>query len=604
MRVLIRHHPLLRPVYVKWMLLVLATGSLWLGIVAMKLHRELFSMPWVPMTTLWLVPALFLALGPHNQRAREFALTLPLPARSVWRAHVSALLLTTGGMMALTLAFVTYGVLGLRSLIDPVERPDVDLTIPLLTLVSHGLAWWLLLAALVVIHRPAVAELPRDRAWYGRHLGLVAAAYVGMVGLGFLGPITALVPFAVAIVLLVLTGRRLPATMSIAPREPAAAATSGARMPLSAMAPWWRRRPVWMTVIQATSKHPALLLVAAIMLILLGVTFSGWTVFSDSGEHLGVFMIPMIAYCLFALTGTPLLKLAVFDHLPLSRSRLLACLIGPQLVFLAVGFLGGEIALIREIPAVEMVTWSNEDDIYGLRMAPRYFAVSWGDPPVNVGPDGMQSTPPNAWRPLGPLGPVLYKPFHVPADASLEFAAWQLARAVEHVYGASLPMDELRDRFLAEQSDGPIVWRNDAPTLREAYPDLRPQRFRGLLPLQVLLVGLLFQAAILVYLGRFRPGVTDRSRKVAFVALLVILMGFYLAPFFFSLAKAGDPAGLNFLILAVSNLLVTVVPGGPVAMWIVAIAVLAVGDHLVRQRFRRAEWPPVREDDGFCEVLG
>jgi hypothetical protein len=237
-------------------------------------------------------------------------------------------------------------------------------------------------------------------------------------------------------------------------------------------------------------------------------------------------------------------------------------------------------------------------------MTPRYFVVTWGEVPTNVAPDGTTSTPPDDWRPLGSRGPILYKPFHVFPGASLDFCAWQLERASEHIYDRRIAAAEFKDRFLMVSEDGFVGWRDDAPSLREAHPELRPRRFPGLAPVQFLLVGVLFQAAFWIYLGRFRPGGGETMRKSTFVALLVVLLGLYLAPFIVHIGGAGDPVGLNVLVLATSNVLVAAVPGGAVGLWLVTIAVLAVGHDLVLRRFRRAEWPPVREDDGFTAVMG
>ena len=602
--VLIRHHPQLRPVYIKWLMLVLGAVTIWLGVMAANLGSELFQVPWLKMSWIWIAPAMYLALGPQNQRAREFTLTLPIDVRAVWRANVGAILLTSGTMMVFTLAVVQFSLQGLFSLLGPLLRPQISMATALLNFWCHGLAWWLLLAALVLNDRPGVANVPRDQAWRVRQLTLLFGTFAGLLGLGLLGPVAALLPFVASLVLFIRAEHLLPPTMTMASREPATAAPRPAPTTYAAASAKRCGRPTWLVIQLATAKQPALQLVAAVILLLLGVMISGWSTFSDAGEHLGVFMVPMVSYCLFALAGAPLLKLTIFDHLPISRRRILASLLLPLVALLAVGFAAGEVALLAKEPRIEHLSWSNEADTYGLRMSPRFFHLAWGDPPENIGPDGTASTPPANWRPFGSGGPVLYKPFHVPEGAGMTFCAWQLERASAYIYNQAVPAAEFRDRFLAEQPDGTVIWRDDAPGLREAHPELMQRRFTGLAQLEILLLGVLFQVGYWLYLGAFRPGVRDRTRKTAFVAILVALMGIYLAPFFLSLAKASDPAGPNIAIIAASEWLATATPGGPVTLWIATVAVLALGHQLVLQRFRRAEWPPVREDDAFCEVMG
>ena len=602
--ILIRHHALMRVTYLKWLVLILATSTLWLGIMGYRLGGELLTIPWLQIAWIWIAPALYVVFGPHTERAREFALTLPLTTRTIWNAHVAALLLTSGLMVGLTLAVVQLSLHGLYALLGPLLRPADSPAGPLLNFWMHGLAWWLLLAAMVLGDQPGVARIPRDRRWLGRQLIKLALAFAGLLGLGLLGPAAAVVPVVGAGILLARAYRNLPPAWSFAPREPQPRQRPGRVGALTSTIPWWRRRPTWLVIVQTTSKHPVLLLVAAAALLFLGFVQSSWTATTDGGEHLGVFMIPMVSYCLMALAGAPLLKLGVFDHLPLSRDQLLSYLIAPQLVLLLAGLVGGEILAPSSEVKGDWLTWSNEADTYGLRMMPRFFVVAWGEPPENVGPDGAVSTPPSDWRPLGTRGPVLYKPFHTPPGSSLEFCAWQLERASEHIYGQTVAAAEFRDRYLTENPDGVVSWRANAPTLREDHPELTPRRLPGLLPLQVLLGLALFQIAFRLHLGTFRPRVRDKVRVVSFVGLLAALMVIYLAPFLLSMAGLGDPSGLNILVLAVSDQLVAVTPGGVAGMWLVVITVLAAGHWLVLHGFRRAEWPPVREDDTMFDVLG
>jgi len=602
--ILVRHHPLLKATYIKWLLLMWVSVSLWLGILALRMAQGEMSAQWISVTWIWLAPALYLVLGPHSKRCRELPLSLPIPARTIWNAHVIAVLLTSGLMFVLAIGSVD---LVFRGLLTSVEASKTGALAVLAEYMPHfwlhGLAWWLLVSAIILGEQPGVVDVHRGRFWTTRQILLSLLAYAGLSLLGGHSPWLAAVPLAGSLGVFLVNQHRLPSTWSLRPKQPLPLSAHASRPTSSYRGSGWQT-PLWATVLAATSKHPLMLLLAAIFLIIMGVGLSGLATIGEGGEDLGIFLIPITAYSIFAMAGSPLMKMAIFDPYPISRHRLLMILLVPQVIFMGIGFVGGEFLANRIEITDEPISWSTEPDRFGLLMSPRYFQFTWGEVPTITGPDGTTATPPADWKPWGAHGPTLYKPFHTPEGASLEFCAWQLERASRHIFGQAISAEEFMTRYITEDLEQRVVLRGEALTLMEDHPGLKPRRLYGTAPLQLMLVGLLFQIAYAIYLGVLRPAFGDRVRKATFVILLGVLMALYMAPFVLSILGLGDPEGLNVLILALGDHLASTMPGGLIGMYLMTFVVLAVGHRLVLQRFRRAEWPPVREDDALLDVLG
>jgi len=602
---LVRHHPVMKATYVKWLMFMWISVSLWLGIMALRLSQGEMSAQWISVTWIWIAPALYLVLGPHTRRARELPLTLPIPTRSIWNAHVIAVMLTSGLMFAVAIGAVDLVFRGLLTSTDAAENGKIGLMAALMPhFWLHGLAWWLLLTAVVLGDQPGIVEARRGRLWVGRQVAYCLLAYAGLSVLGGGSPWIAIVPLLLALSLFWWNLRRIPSAWSLMPRQPLPASTKTIRPVAAGGESGWRRRPLWLTVLVATSKHPSLFGMAAFFMAVIGLALSGLATIDEGGEALAVFLIPITAYSIFAMAGAPLMKVSIFDHLPISRHHLLLILLIPQLCCIGVGYLAGEVLSSRATFTNEPITWGSEPDRQGLLMSPRFFLLTWGDVPTITGPDGTTTTPPADWKPLGTYGPTLYKPFHTPEGASLDFCAWQLERASQHIFGQAIPAEEFKTRYLTETLEQKVILQGESLSLLADHPELKPRRFRGTTPLQILFIGVLFQIAYAIYLGVLRPGFSDKVKKFTFAACLVILMAIYMAPFILGILKVADPSGSNIMILALGEQLIDTMPGGLFGLYVLVILVLAVGHRLVLQQFRRAEWSPVREDDFLADVLG
>ncbi|MBD3219950.1 hypothetical protein GF314_01800 [bacterium] len=606
-RWLLRHHPLLRPMYVKWLMMAVATATMWLGAVILRLTREDAGLAsWPLLASIWIVPAVYLAFGGANQRVRSFPLTLPLPVGRLWRTHLLAVLLTSGGVMLASLGILH---LALRGVADNATRSVelIESTAGLMPAVwLHALAWWLLLLAVLTSHRPQLAELPRDRRWLLRTTLSVAGCLAGLLWLAPLGgPALALVVLAAATGLLVHTWRRLPPSLALAPRDRTAAATRSSLAPATARPPRWRRRPLWLTVLMTTSKHPVPYVIGLPFAVLMGLAISSGGSLIADGVNTGNLFVSIVAYGIFAMVAAPLVRLSIFDHLPLSRGRLLASVLGPTVLLVLVGFLAGEaLAPNRDNDREAPLEFSSDPEHYGVRLGMAHRPVAWGEAPARMGPDGELEVPPVAWSPFGGLGPTIYRPFSTPAGSSLDACARQLERASAHVFDRAIPARDFRERYLTVDEQGLVVLREDGMDLLADYPDRQPRAFPGLPPLNLTISLVLFFVAYSVYITRFRPGRGDGQRKASFVTTLVLLMSLYLLPFLLDMSGHGDAGVVVTLAHALSAWLVATLPGGAASLWLLTAATLVAGWLLILHGFRRAEWPPVREDDAVFDVLG
>jgi hypothetical protein len=604
---LVRHHPLVNITYFKWLMMAFALATFWLGTMAFLVARTGAAPPWWQLVMIWLPTALFLALGAQGQRCRDFALGLPVSGRTIWVAHVIAVLLTSGVALALCLA-VQHGVLILlhgAGELGPERMGPALASQPAVW--RDAVVWWLLAVAVLLNDRPHLVEIPRSRREGAIRDAIVLGALIGLALLPpRMGLPGSLVVLAAAVGLFARAWSRVPPALTVAGREPLPAGRSRGRGAVTRRPAPWQRRPRWLVVLMACNKHPQLLLVSSPFVALMGAAISPAITVATDGVQTSVLFVAIAAYMMFSFAAVPLGRLAIFDHLQISRRRLLTYLLVPQLVVLGIGYAGGlAFSRIADPLHEQPLVFNNEGDDYGLRMAGRFFSVAWDDPPAQVAPDGQVIQPPGDWRPLGRSGPTLYKPYHTPRGISLEACAWQLERASARIFDEPIPAHVFRERYLTTApDDGRVVVRDGALDLRGDFPDRTVRGFPGVDPLVLAMIVVLFCAAYRLHLVQFRPGRSDRQRQVSFVSVLVVLMAIYLLPFGMAVGGIGDPEAVVALSHALGHALTGAVPGGVATLWLTVALLAAIGWAVIWQGFRRAEWPPAREDANLYDVLG
>lgn len=606
-RILWRAHPVLNTYTVKIISLLFSGAVLWQAVAASLLKDGAPIDPWLLLTSCWWLAAAFTVFGPFNQRVGEFALGLPVAARRHWTIHGLQVLVHGGGVLALCLipslllAFA-HGVEASAADAEPATRLHLARQ-----LATHGPAWWLLLVAVTLGDRPHLAGIARDRRWATRQLITLVATGSGLMLIGArTGPAVALLVALVAMGILVSILRGLPEALladDARLRSPTRPDQGDRRL---APLPWWRRRPLWLVVLLAATKHPAFYLLSAPVLLLMGAwnTSSAPVVVDD--QHPGWLFLAITAYGIFSLSAASFMRLSRIGSWPISRDRLLACLMLPPLTLVCLGYLAGELAAGRHGPITrEPMVFDTTADDDSLHLPPFFLSLAWDRAPTITAPDGTAINPPVHGRPVSWSRLIVYNPYHVAPDASPAVAVWQLERASAAVFDRPIEAAVFQEHYLTVDNAGRVAARGDVrlPLLAD-HPDLRVRRFAGVLPVQALVIGLLVQGALAVYLLSFRPGRSDRLRKGVFVGMLAALMLPYLGQFFLDAFGVIDLRGLAAVLFAGSDLLIGALPGGLWTLWTGVLLVLATGSLVVRHLFRRAEFPAVRDGDTFVDMMG
>ena len=107
----------------------------------------------------------------------------------------------------------------------------------------------------------------------------------------------------------------------------------------------------------------------------------------------------------------------------------------------------------------EQIVFENSEDGYGLKVPPGAWSISAvGESQVVTAPWGedhiAQSVPV-----LKGLPGYLWKPFTTPLEASPEFVAWQISRAVQVVHGLDISPEEIQERYLESGTGSRVLIR-------------------------------------------------------------------------------------------------------------------------------------------------
>lgn len=213
--------------------------------------------------------------------------------------------------------------------------------------------------------------------------------------------------------------------------------------------------------------YPVILLAGMLVADLLRV----WT-----GEpNMTVQVLLLAIYVLLIFPGQMTARLSHFDPLPVSRRVLFAALV--------LGCGAGRIAVIALDEPRDLVELAQWEQGYTVRVPARYLEIAWnGRPPTFLDPWRERVEPvPFALFRGSRLG--LYCPFPVIAESSPQLFALQIRRAVEAVYGQTIPATEIRERYLDVDGvdvdgDDRVVPRGPGMSLLADHPvaTARPSR--------------------------------------------------------------------------------------------------------------------------------
>jgi len=528
-------------------------------------------------------------LGPAGRRCRNWEQGLPLAARDLWQSHFLALVAG-----ATTLVVTVGAVLGLFQLsLASFSEIRLFSGVDLLELIVRPTAMLILGADLVAAFLPATAEPGAHPAWR-RFLAAVFAGLLVLLALTSLLDLLYLAP------LLLLgagfqhwSGRRLPGALlagSWSIRSATGAMVEGGQ------AESWEqvgpsRRPLDYAVTRLLFKWPATWILGLPAIAFFGLLHSGASVLSESGSSLRVAFFFLTVYMLFAFTGHFMERLHRVDHLPVSRTALLRWLVLPGAITLLLGYGAGRIVAGFQDTERERLLFVSEADNYGLKVPPEFFSLArTGEQQFIVAPNGE--------RVAAEMVPVLrglswhlWKPYTTPRGASMEFVSWQLAGAVEAVYGTEIQANELAERYLALAPSGEVILRRGSLSLQKDYPHLQPVTGGPLMPVLVGAQFICWMLCLRLYFRIFKAGITIKRSRFVFWGLMIGLLALHMGTFVTFVFNWSDDWILNGLVLGLVRNLGAHGVGGVAAVWLVMGAVVAGSWQLASKAFQRAEAP-------------
>jgi len=326
-----------------------------------------------------------------------------------------------------------------------------------------------------------------------------------------------------------------------------------------------------------------------------GVLLSGFLI----GQKAGALFLTLSAYILFAFVPALLAQVHLLDPLPVSRRHLFASAVFPGLLLLSLGYgLGIAAQEMRpSVPAVEYQTARSR--LYPevrterpvLRVPMVACRITWMENvPVLTSPWGEEHP---AWsQPILKEGRLrFYSPYGTSEAASPRFVALQISRAIAAVYGASIPPEEIRRRYLEPDTTEPGSLASGGNSLHADFPQLGEPVQAPQAPVFLTFTGLLLLVMVSLYTRALRATVSNTGRKVAMFSLLgavFLLQVIQLALGAMGLLDIDLAAGAAQI---GTHTLAATVPGGVLSLWLGGGLLFWGAYLLAERRFQRIEAP-------------
>jgi hypothetical protein len=595
---LIRKDPAVR-MLPKFLALSFLVAAFVLNIVAFQILKDRAVDATLLITLLWLAPALYLLFGDVGTRCNEMDLALPISTRRLWLAHVAAVLVAGLVVVAVTSGVVTFGMFLLGALFetDPTGFARMG------GLVVQLVAALALAVALLQTTRSTIHKLRRSPARIALTIIAVSLGFTGLIFLTPLAVATAGIPLGLAIAIGFWNYRRVPRVFSLVPATANnAPGFSEADHAAFAARPaagrhrfeWLLNRSIFRSFFIGGPKKLTPWLTFPLTLVT-GLFLSGidanWV-----SSTLRFAFIPMAAYILITFSAQAFVNLHFFDSLPIARHRILAVLVIPYTLALALAYGLGNIGSMMVARGTEQpkelirFVWYEDENRYVVRIPIEYCRVAWGDSIAEA--DSPWGETQHVWR--TPLhtgsGIKLYMPATIGSENSIDFAALQLSRATELVYGRAVPPDEIKDRYLLTREGGGVGLQGDGLTIAADYPHLRPLQGGPLFPVILALVLTLWLLLLCVYLAFLRAGMTKGQRTAALWSALALALVLWIGQFFLAITGFMNPdyvsATVQILVRDVGS-----TPLGTALLWGASLLVVAAAYALALSRVRKVEAP-------------
>lgn len=539
-----------------------------------------------PALFFWAIISPYMLAFGATQRCGRYHMALPLGTKDLWLSHMLALV---GSALA---------ILGIASIVITVGSylqgsPGIDAGIRAL-IINVG-AFTLLALMLVQSLVPMMNKIEID----GPAIAYIACVYVGLL---FLLPIASsqsaywvVLPLAAAIALGVRIYNSLPSAFDLVAGK-AEARRSGEAVGDSSQATHARaagtRRaePTRMSIhrlVVRTLINPALTPIICLVLFIFGYRNAGYT----SGGTSNLVFAYWAVVAMSGLVVTSVNKLHLLDALPVPRKTIFAYLVLPGLLVGFAGYAIGTLAGKGRVSGSSLVEYEERyyDNKLDVRIPFEFWELSRSGRPAPLEPCCDQ--PNGAWSVSLFRGTnlVLYNPYHAPADSSPDFVAHQFSRAVEAVYGRTIPISDLRERYFHDRPGGGTAVAVEHFDLTRDFPGLEAIGWSRSLAATMLVLGVLW----LVYLSAVMRGGYSRIR-IGHVVLTI----FGVAYLFSLIWTSSRGYTQEWKLSAAAGIMVRkaaeALPGSTLSLWIFTVMAVVVCFLIARAQFGKMEIPVER----------
>jgi len=512
-------------------------------------------------------------------------LNLPLPARRLWLNHNLAIVLSGLTVLSVTVAVICLGnwLQGTYPLLKP----------GMISFAIHLAAGMILAVALLQSAKPCLWFIPIDRGYIIRCV-LIFAGYLALtVLLSALPPVWALVPLGTALLLNLRTYHALPAAFVTAPAtvelaEVADISTStrtvndlggDVALPNRLNRYWLLYGSIWRSALgQWTWFYLPIFLIYGVIL-------------ADFERDPHALFFPLAWIMLVSWTLVFLRGLGRFHSWPVSRLRIFNILVAAALLPLVSGFVLGSLGRMAWGESPPGVTFGTVSCCGVIEVPFENWKISWDGPaPPSTAPWG-EAAEPREFPLVRGKPAVLYKPYPIAPESTVDFAAWQISRAVAEVHGLQLSYQEIRDRYLKAGPNGMVQLQEHGFTLLEDHHLSRPLWAMRTFPLIMTIICLPWFLSVALVFRLHRADVTPHlARRVGllvFVPIVVLAIG---------LPAVAAWGWLDlWAISRTSGILLGKVgshfPGGMLSIWVLCLILLSGGYWLALGRFHSLEVP-------------
>jgi hypothetical protein len=536
-----------------------------------------------PALFFWAIISPYMLAFGATRRCGRHQMALPLRTRELWLSHVVAL-----GGSALAILGVAVVVIITGSHLQGSPGIEAGLRMLIINVAAFTLLAFMLVQSLAT----GLNEIDLTPT----SIAIIACVYVGLF---LLLPLVSglpvywvVLPLAAAAGLGIRVYNALPSAFELATgnakvRPPGDAGRGPGRIrdvrAAGTMGVQHVRMSVHSLVVRALI-NPVLTPAICFVLFIFGYRNAGYI--SGGTSNLVFAYWAVVAMSALVVTSVP--RLHLLDALPVPRKTIFAYLVLPGLLVGFAGYSIGTLAGKGRVSGSSLVEYEERyyDDQLDVRIPFEFWELSRSGRPAPLEPCCDQ--PNGAWSVSLFRGTnlVLYNPYHAPADSSPDLVAHQFNRAVEAVYGRSIPVSELRERYFHNRPGGGTMLGLEHFDLTRDFPGLEAVGWSRSLAATMLVLGVLW----LVYLSAVLRGGYSRIR-VGHVVLTIFGVAYLFSLIWTSSRGYTQEWKLSAAAGIVVRKAAEALPGSTLSLWIFTIIALMVCFLIARTQFGKMEIP-------------